>query len=350
MGVYDEGWDRLRTERRRRAAELGIVPASAGMVSMETTGDWFALTPEQKRYQAKRMAVYAGMVEAMDFHLGRLVEHLQRIGEYENTIFIFTSDNGSEAAEPVPPESPLASFYFGRQGYSIDYETLGLKGSFNSIGPGFASAAASPLAFYKFYLGEGGLRVPLIIAGAPLEMRAEGTTTNALTWVTDLAPTVLELSGTERPGKRYGGRLVEPMIGRSLVPLLEGRAERVYGETDFFGTELGGHAALFQGDYKIVMNRGPVGDGQWHLYHIVDDPGETTDLASTLPDRLQRMLSLYDDYVRRNGVLAVPRGFDAQRQVAINGLRSRAGSGLVVGILLLATLLPFYLFVRKRGA
>lgn len=350
MGVYDEGWDRLREERRRRAAELGIVPASAGMVAMETTGDWFALTREQKRYQAKRMAVYAGMVEAMDFHLGRLVEHLKRIGEYENTIFIFTSDNGSEAAEPVPPESPLASFVFGRQGYSIDYETLGLKGSFNSIGPAFASAAASPLAFYKFYLGEGGLRVPLIIAGAPLEVRAEGAMTNALTWVTDLAPTVLELSGTERSGKRHGGRVVEPMIGRSLVPLLEGRAERVYGETDFFGTELGGHAALFQGDYKIVMNRGPVGDGQWHLYDIVNDPGETTDLAGTMPARLQRMLSLYDDYVRRNGVLAVPHGFDAQRQVGINALRKRAGAGLVVGILLLATLLPFLLFARKRSA
>jgi arylsulfatase/uncharacterized sulfatase len=62
MGVYDEGWDRLRYERRLRAARLGIIPEGAGMVAMATTGDWFALSPEEKRYQAKRMAVYAAMV------------------------------------------------------------------------------------------------------------------------------------------------------------------------------------------------------------------------------------------------------------------------------------------------
>jgi len=348
MGVYDEGWDRLRYERRRRAVELGIVPAGAGMVSMSTTDDWYPLRPARKRYEAKRMAVYAAMVEAMDFHIGRLVAYLKRIGEYENTIFVFTSDNGSEAAELVAPESPMADFVLGRQGYVDDYETLGLKGSFNSIGPAWASAAASPLAYYKFYLGEGGLRVPLIVSGTPLGVGPGREMTSALTWAADLAPTLLDLSGTKPPGERYGGRAVEPMIGRSLVPLLEGRVDRIHDESDVVGTELAGHAALFQGDYKIVMNRRPLGDGEWHLYDIVQDPGETTDLAAAMPDRLQRMLSRYDDYAMRNGVLAVPRGFDAQRQVAINGLRHRAGPGILVGILLLATLLPFYVFARMR--
>jgi arylsulfatase A-like enzyme len=210
MGVYDEGWDRLRYERRLRAARLGIIPEGAGMVAMSTTGDWFALTPEEKRYQAKRMTVYAAMVEAMDFHMGRLVEHLKRKGLYENTIFIFTSDNGSEASGPANPESPITRFALGQRGYSTDYDTLGLKGSFNSIGPAFASAAASPLAYYKFYTGEGGLRVPLIIAGTPL--RSARSMTHAFTWVTDIAPTILELTGTKPPGKRYGGRVVDPMI------------------------------------------------------------------------------------------------------------------------------------------
>lgn len=112
MGVYDEGWDRLRYERRKRAVELGIVPAESDMVAMSTTDDWHQLTPDEKRYQAKRMAVYAGMVEAMDFHMGRLIEHLKVIGEYENTIFIFTSDNGSEAAGPANPQSALTRLGF----------------------------------------------------------------------------------------------------------------------------------------------------------------------------------------------------------------------------------------------
>ena len=348
MGVYDEGWDRLRFERRRRAVALGIVPAGAGMVAMETTGDWFALSSEQKRYHAKRMAVYAAMVEAMDFHMGRLVEHLKEIGEYENTIFIFTSDNGSEASEPLDPQSRIGRFALGRQGYSAEYETLGLKGSFNTIGPAFASAAVSPLAYYKFYLGEGGLRVPLIISGAPLRVNNRaGRIEHAFTWATDIAPTILELTGSAPAGERYGGRVVESMVGRSLLPLIEGRADRVYDETDAVGTELAGHAALFQGDYKIVRNRGPLGDEEWRLYDIALDPGETTDLSGAHPVRLQRMLSQYDEYAKRNGVLPVPPGYDAQRQVAINGLRSRARPGILVGILLVLTLLPFYLF--KRG-
>ncbi len=348
MGVYDEGWDRLRYERSRRAAELGIVPARAGMVTMPTTQDWFALSPEQKRYQAKRMAVYAAMVEAMDHHLGRLVDHLREIGAYENTIFVFTSDNGSEPGGPRDPESPLSRFALGRQGYSTEYETLGLKGSFNSIGPSFASAAASPLADYKFYLGEGGLRVPLIISGAPI--RDRGRIEHAFAWVTDLAPTLLEMTGASAPGERYGGRIVEPMIGRSLLPLLEGRADLVYEESDAVGTELAGHAALFLGDYKIVRNRGPVGDGEWRLYDIVRDPGETLDLSAAQPIRLQRMLARYQAYAERNGVLPVASDYDAQRQVAINGLRNRAGPGILVGVLLALTLLPFFLLYRARSS
>jgi arylsulfatase/uncharacterized sulfatase len=294
------------------------------------------------------MAVYAAMVEAMDFHMGRLVEHLKEIGEYENTIFIFTSDNGSEASEPLDPQSRIGRFALGRQGYSAEYETLGLKGSFNTIGPAFASAAVSPLAYYKFYLGEGGLRVPLIISGAPLRVNNRaGRIEHAFTWATDIAPTILELTGSAPAGERYGGRVVESMVGRSLLPLIEGRADRVYEETDAVGTELGGHAALFQGDYKIVRNRGPLGDEEWRLYDIALDPGETTDLSGAHPMQLQRMLSQYDEYAKRNGVLPVPPGYDAQRQVAINGLRSRARPGILVGILLVLTLLPFYLF--KRG-
>lgn len=347
MGVYDEGWDRLRYERRRRAAALGIVPEDAGMVAMATTDDWIALSAEEKRYQAKRMAVYAAMVEAMDFHIGRLVAHLKEIGEYENTIFIFTSDNGSEASEAFDPQTPVGRFALSRQGYSGEYETLGLKGSFNTIGPSFASAAASPLAYYKFYLGEGGLRVPLIISGVPIQGEAPGGRIEpAFTWVTDIAPTILHLTSTKPPGERYGGRVVEPMIGRCLVPLVEGRVGRVYDETDAVGTELAGHAALFQGDYKIVRNRGPVGDGEWRLYDIVKDPGETTDLSAVHPARLQSMLSQYHQYAKHNGVLEVPPDYDPQRQVAINGLRARGRPGILVGILLVAALVPFVLFSR----
>lgn len=351
METYDGGWDELRRQRYLRAVELGLVPKNSAMVDMQTTEDWDALTPAQKKYQAKRMAVYAAMVEAMDFHIGRLITHLKNVGEYENTIFVFTSDNGAEPNGPADPDTALTRFALARQGYENDYETLGLKGSFNSIGPSFASAAASPLSYYKFYSGEGGMRVPLIIAGEKLS--SQSTMTSAFSFATDIAPTILELAGAPalqpRSGDlRYGGRKVEPMIGRSLVPLIEGETTRVYDDHEPIGYELGGNSALFQGDYKIVLNRGPVGDGQWYLYNIVDDPGETRDLSKSESRRFQAMLSAYNRYTKENGVLPVPKGFNAQQQVALNGLRERAGPAILIGILLLLIVLPFVFYARAR--
>ncbi|HEY7776883.1 MAG TPA: sulfatase-like hydrolase/transferase, partial [Kineobactrum sp.] len=153
MGVYDAGWDVLREQRLQRAVELGLVPADTAMTRVSTTGDWDALDDDRKRYEAKRMAVYGAMIEAMDFHIGRLVEYLKSTGQYDNTIFVFTSDNGSEASGPADPEAFPARLGPAGQGYHTDYERLGLQGSYNSISPGFASASASPLSFYKFYTG-----------------------------------------------------------------------------------------------------------------------------------------------------------------------------------------------------
>ena len=170
------GWDVLREQRLSRAVALGIVPQGTGSVRMSTTADWQALDEERQRYEAKRMAVYAGMVEAMDFHIGRLVDYLTARGEYDNTLFIFTSDNGAEASGPADPDEFAAQRMASSLGYNTDYATLGLKGSYNTISPSFASAAASPLAYYKFYAGEGGMRVPLIVAGQMLQRQGVHST------------------------------------------------------------------------------------------------------------------------------------------------------------------------------
>ncbi len=345
VGVYDDGWHALREQRLQKAIALGIIPDETSMVSMSSTEDWASLSAEEKKYQSKRMAVYAAMIEAMDYHLGRLILHLRESGKYENTIFIFTSDNGSEASGARANAGRAAKLFQSLQGYSTDYETLGLKGSFNTIGPSFASAAASPLAYYKFYSGEGGMRVPLIIAGESIS--PENSKTNAFSFVTDLAPTILELCQIEQPGERYGGRRVEPIIGRSLVSILENKAEQIYSASDTVGYELAGNAALFQGDYKLVLNRGPLGDDNWHLFNIVVDPGETSDLAESMPDKLQIMISAYEHYARVNQVLPVPEGYQQLSQVAKNGLRDRFGTQILVLLATVSALVLILLFARN---
>ena len=341
MEVYDIGWSALRQQRHARAIELGVIRAGSPMVEMATTEDWNSLDEDRKRYEAKRMAVYGAMVEAMDFNLGRFVQHLKDIGQYENTVFIFTSDNGSEASGMADQRSFANRRALATQGYTVDYETLGLEGSMNAIGPSFASASSAPLAYYKFYLGEGGMRVPLVVSGRSIEPISART--HAFAYATDVAATIVQLAGTRSPGNYYGGRTVEAMTGRSLLPLLNGEVERVYSNQDFIGYELAGHGALFQGDYKIVFNRPPVGDSQWRLFNIVKDPGETHDLSLEMPGRLQAMLGLYEEFEIENRVLPVASDYDATRQVAINGLRNVFGQDILVAIITFVVLVGFYL-------
>lgn len=301
---YQQGWAPIRRERRDRAAQLGLIPADAPYVHMDSTEDWDALSPEQQAYQARIMAVYAGMMEAMDHHIGRLVEHLRRIGEYENTVFIFLSDNGAEPSDPLA--LPSMAFWVKRN-FSTALDDLGARGAYAALGPSWASSAASPLAYFKFWAGEGGVRVPLIISW-PGRLPA-GRIEPSLSHVKDLMPTMLALSGTPDHQGRYGGRTVEPITGSSLLPVLTRQADLTHPPDKAIGYELAGNAALYKGDYKLVRNLPPLGDGQWHLYDIVRDPGETRDLREQEPARYAQMQADYAAYVAENNVLPMPEGY-----------------------------------------
>ena len=322
IGKYDEGWGALRKLRQKRVKELGLIPKDAAMTDVVTTQDWQALSEKEKKYHSKSMAVYAGMVDAMDANIGRLVQHLKDIGEYENTVFIFTSDNGGEASAPGDV-SKLFPLWMWFEDYNQDYETLGEKGSYNYIGASFASAVVGPLGHYKFYSGEGGLRVPMIISGPALNNDLEGTVNKAFTYVKDLAPTILQIANTPHPGIEYKGKDIEPITGKSLMPIVSNRHVSVHGPQDTIAYEIGGNAALFKGDFKIMLNRPAVGDGIWHLYNIVKDPGETQDLSAKMPQLFKDMKSAYAQYEVDNGVLPVPSDYDQRRQVINNAIDVR---------------------------
>lgn len=305
-GVYDDGWAVMRERRRLAAEEAGVIPAGTQAVVTPGTLDWDTLADEEKRYNARRMEVYAGMVDAMDMHIGRLMAYLESIGEYENTIFVFTSDNGAEGANVVQQDgSSLLSRWFESVGYNTDYETLGERNSWGSIGPSNATVAASPLYYYKFHASEGGLRVPLVMSGPGISKRGE--LTDEFVFVTDLAPTILSLVGLANHQGRWQDKEVEPIIGKDFSAFLAGDDETVHGDSNPIGYELEGNSALFKGDYKAVINRTGQNDSDWHLFNIKNDPGETSDLAQDMPALLEEMIADYEIYVQTNNVLPMPQ-------------------------------------------
>lgn len=305
--IYSRGWDQIRTRRIEKAKSIGLFPDGASVGEMlPIFKGWDEQSDETQKITAKSMAVNAGMLDAMDHHIGRYVDYLKHIGEFENTVFIVTSDNGPEASDPSL--LPGMSEWLRTVGYRRDYDALGDKGSFVFIGPEFATAAAGPSAFFKFYAGEGGLRVPLILSGPGIPANRK---VNAFSFVTDVAPTILEFAGLPPVDSS----------GKSAVAVIRGESNRIYAEDEGVGMEAGGQAAYFRGNFKLVRNNPPYGDAVWRLHNIARDPGETRDLSAANPMLFAELRAGYAAYAEENGVITMPEGYELIKQILLNNQR-----------------------------
>ncbi|MFZ4069194.1 MAG: arylsulfatase [Caulobacterales bacterium] len=329
-GRFDDGWEALRAQRWKRARTLGLIPSDAPLAPWPSgLRRWADLNDQERRIYARSMEVYAGMLEAMDQAIGRLVRRIEARGEMDRTLFVITSDNGPEPSDPV--HAPGMNIWMPLNGYHWGLDRLGEQGSLGFIGPEWATAIASPHAHYKFYASGGGLKVPLIVSGPGV---AAGGQSRALVHVTDIAPTVLEIAGA--PLQAANARV--PISGRSLAPALRDAAAAIRGPDDFVGVEVSGNAALIKGDYKIVRNMAPVGDGGWRLFNLAVDPGETRDLASAEPQRLNDMIAAYDVYAAQSGVLALPAWYRVERQVMHNGMMQQLRYNAALLVLLVGAI------------
>ena len=313
-GRFDQGWEAMRAERLERAIALGLVPAGTALAPLPPSSrNWTDLSEDEQAYWARSMQVNAGMLEAADEQIGRLLTHLEASGKLDNTLVIVTSDNGPESAG-VGHRSGIAGVIEGlwmrQYGWSQDFDTLGEGNSMVYIGEEWASVSAAPLALFKFTAGEGGMRVPLVIAGPGLP---QAGLLNGRAHVTDLVPTMLEAAGLEP--------VADDLRGRSLLPMLRGDQQNVYSDDEAVGFEVSGNAALYRGQWKISRVPAPLGNGQWHLYDLSTDPGETTDLAALRPDLMQEMIDEYLSYASEVGVIQTGPEYNPLKQVERNAYR-----------------------------
>ena len=311
QAIYSEGWDVLREKRFTKAKQMGIIPEDAEMNPMlEEMNPWASISEKDKKAYITDMAVMAGMLEAMDYHIGRYIAYLKEIGEAENTVFIITSDNG--------PDGGNYENLYGwakRNGFHRDFDKNGEKRYYGTIGPEFASAIAAPFSYFKYYTGEGGLRVPLIISGLN---KSNNQIDNSFCFITDIAPTIYDIVGlstSENEG-------YHPISGKSILPHIENNSVPIYGSNEGVGLEAAASSAYFLGDYKIVKNNTPLGDKQWKMYNLKIDPGETSNIVTQNPLLFQIMLSKYELFAKDVGVQPMPEGYNAQKEVGMKSLKA----------------------------
>jgi len=328
VGEYDKGWDAVRQERLKRQIELGIMPPGTELAErMWFIPDPIVLAPASRAILGKKMELYAGMVENMDHHVGRLIDHLKKIGEYENTIFIVFGDNGAEGSdlfEMIAGSPGSRDYLFAAINWSQTHPNAwGDPGSYVGYGPMWAQASMTPFSQYKGWMAEGGIRNALIVSGPDIK-RPAGSINHGLMHVADLMPTLLEVAGTSYPKASQPD--LPPLIGKSWGPMLAGKVDSVRTDQDYLAWEVFGNRAVRQGEWKLRWQIKPYGKSDWELFNVAKDPAERKDLAAQNPDKVKAMLVAWDDYVKANNVILPSRGpFETLENVLPQRVQVEAG-------------------------
>ncbi|MEM7234168.1 MAG: sulfatase-like hydrolase/transferase, partial [Planctomycetota bacterium] len=298
---YHVGWDKIRAERLQRMKALGIVPPETtlsprshwrnyGETKVGVNPVWKNLPKDRRLDLARRMAIYAAMVDRLDQQIGRIFANLKAAGEWKNTLIVFTSDNGACFEwDPFGFDIVSSNQNILHKGEMID--EMGQAGTFHSVGSGWANASNTPWRLYKHFNHEGGIASPGIFhwpAGLGVK---PGTIRHEPAHIIDLLPTAIAVSGA-----KYRGGLALP--GKNLVEELQLQGK---SRTLFF--EHQGNRAVRQGRWKLVA----LDDEAWELYDFTNDRIESKNLASKFPARVREMAKAWDHWAKANHVTPLPK-------------------------------------------
>lgn len=315
-GRYAAGWDAIREARFARQLDLGLFPPGTRQAPRHSepgydVAPWKTLSVDERRRYARYMEVYAAMVGTVDASVGRLVALLEDLGELDDTIIVFTSDNGATAeggpegtrsyltrfvSHPVPtgwdPDVAHPEHLIGTEELAVHYPR------------GWGQVSNTPFRFYKGQTYAGGVRVPLLISwprGLPRAPGDDGSR-REYAYVTDLAPTLLELTGVPRLLERGGAPTQEP-DGVSVAAVLRSAAAPSPHREQY--AEMGGHRGFYREGWKLLARHDPgddVDDPRWHLYDVATDPTELDDLSASRPDVVAELAAAWDAAAWRNTV------------------------------------------------
>lgn len=273
--AYSNGYESIAQKRYERQRAMGLVDDRYPRSDPEHRS-WEALSREEKADQMRRMAVYAAMIDRMDQNIGRLVEKIEGMGELENTLILFLSDNGA-SAEVV----------------RIGDGQIGDIDRWASLESDWANVANTPFRKYKNFSHEGGTCTPFVVHW-PRVIREGSRIVHTATHFIDIMPTLLDISGAEYP-KQYRDKDLPPLSGVSLVPLFKGSG--IHRKHPLFFQWSRGKAVLTQ-RWKLVM-----WERKWELYDRNADRTETTDVSGLHPEVVNRLAGLHTNWLQNGGTL-----------------------------------------------
>jgi arylsulfatase A-like enzyme len=318
--AYHEGWDVIRRRRHERQIELGVIPPGTELAPRNSepgdeVGAWDELDDDRRRLFARYMAIYAAMVDNVDQNVGRLRAALEEMGEWDNTIFVFTSDNGGSREGEVDGTSAyLRTLHFSRTGteepFEEDlarYDVLGGPTTMPHYPRGWAMVSNTPFRLYKINTHRGGHSVPFVVSW-PAGGVPAGEVREQFVHVSDLLPTFLSVAGVERPD-RWNGEPVLPLFGEDVGrTLFDGEAP---GRSKDLMVENEGHRGFRRGNWEAVAHhesRTPFSEDRWELFDLSNDPSQVRDLAREQPQLLAEMIAAWEESAWDNQVFPLDEG------------------------------------------
>jgi len=312
-GKFDEGWDVYRQQVFERQKKLGVIPANAVLPDRNPEiKAWDSLTPEEKKLYARFMEVYAGYLTYTDFEVGRLVNHLKEIGQFDNTlIFISIGDNGASKEGTQHGVIERSSLYKTQSdpdniAYNIaKSDEIGTPAATNGNYPlGWAQAADTPFKYWKEDANsEGGTHNPLIVSW-PSHIKDKGGIRYQYSHVIDLLPTTLDLLAIKAP-EQIRGIKQQPIEGFSFADSIDNADAPWHHTTQYY--YIFGSRSIYDNGWKaelaypneVLVNNAAVNpaldESKWELYNLKDDPTERIDLAKSNPDKLAQLKAEFEE-------------------------------------------------------
>jgi arylsulfatase len=306
-GRFDRGWDNLRERIFTRQLERGLFPEGTRLSARpHWVPAWDDLAAEDRRVAARFMECFAGFLSHADAQIGRVLDFVRRLGEWENTLVVAVSDNGASAEG-----GPIGSINDVRLWNVAPADAAELRARVDELGGptthnnypwGWTMAGNTPFRRWKREVHQGGVADPCIISW-PARIPAGTPPRRQFAHAIDVVPTILDLIGAEAPAV-IDGVEQSPIEGVSLAGVLADPAAPENHTVQYF--EMFGSRALYQEGWKAVTfhpfidmyqeGRDPdasYDDDIWELYHVATDPSETRDLARAEPARLEAMVATW---------------------------------------------------------
>ena len=296
-GKYDDGWDAMRDRRYKKMLEMGLINPDEMPVATNASGrNWEDET--NKAFQSANMEVHAAMIDCVDQNIGRIIDELKRRGIFDNTIIIFTSDNGASSENYTIGDFDRHDRTRDGQKVVRNSPNPGSQLTYNYLHTGWAGAVNTPYRYWKTTQFHGGTAAPTIVHWpAGMAKEKEGTIMNQPCTFLDVMPTCLELAGATYPSF-YGGNRINPLCdeARSFVPLLQEKDKWEDERTLYWEHENG--KAVRKGNWRLTA----LANGGWQLFDLEHDLSETNNVAAEYPEKVREMKTLWNTWAKSVGL------------------------------------------------